>query len=164
MVGLPTGVEQNFAPLNQIDDISFSGANSGSSTETYSISLSVNGGGSHTVTYTASPNSTLATVRTGVASAINQYVKLIAITGQGTAINNSYTVTLTTDVARSAIFTAVDTITTNIAIATGIASAINNTAGIQDVVEAMDMGNGSFKLFGKVIASKKLKNDLALII
>ena len=71
LVGLPPGVEQNFAPLNQIDEISFSGANSGSSTETYSISLSVNGGGSHTVTYTASPNSTLATVRSGVASAIN---------------------------------------------------------------------------------------------
>ncbi|MFL2621350.1 MAG: hypothetical protein ACJ0P3_02060, partial [Flavobacteriaceae bacterium] len=153
LIGLPPGVVQNFAPLNQIDDISFSGANSGSSTETYSISLSVNGGGSHTVTYTASPNSTLATVRTGVASAINQYVKLITITGQGTAIANSYTVTLTTDTARSATFTAVTTITSNIEIANGIVSSINNTAGIKDVVEAMDMGNGSFKLFGKVIGT-----------
>ena len=153
LTGLPEGVDQNFTPLNQTDDISFSGANSGSSTETYSIALSVNGGGSHTVTYTASPNSTLATVRSGVASAINQYVKLITITGQGTAINNSYTVTLTTDASRSAIFTAVTTITTNIQIASGLVSEINNTAGIQDVVEAMDMGNGSFKLFGKVIGT-----------
>ena len=153
LTGIPPGLQQNFAPLNQIDEISFSGANSGSSTETYSISLSVNGGGSHTVTYTASPNTSSSTLRTGVASAINQYVKLITITGQGTAINNSYTVTLTTDTARSAIFTAVTTITTNIEIATGIASSINNTAGIQDVVEAMDIGNGSFKLFGKVIGT-----------
>ena len=153
LTGLPPNVNHAFTPLQQIDDISFSGANSGSSTETYSISLSVNGGATHTASYSAPPNSTVATVRTGVTSAINQYVKLITIAGQGTADTDAYTVTVTTDTARGATFTATQTISSKEAIATGVVSAINGTAPLNTVVEAEDMGNGSFKLYGKVIGT-----------
>ena len=156
--GLPNGVglasgNGVFTQQQPVDEISFSGANSGSVTETYSLILTVQGAGTHTVSYSAPPNSTQATVRSGLTDAINQYVKQLTVTGQGTAITDSWTVTVTTDIARSATFTATQTLTSKEQIVTGLVSEVNGTAGIKDVVEAVDMGGGKLKLLGKVIGT-----------
>ncbi len=150
--GLPPGLTTTYTPQFTEDDISFSGAtNTGSTTETYSLILSVPGAGNHVVSFTAPPNSTVATVRAGLTYAINQYAKQLTVTGQGTAITDSWTVTVTTDIARSVTFTATQTITSKEQIVTGLVSEVNNTAGIKDVVEAVDIGGGKLKLLGKVI-------------
>ena len=49
----------------------------------------------------------------------------------------------------SATFTTVTTVTLNSKITEGIANAINNTAGISDVVEAYDYQNGTIDIRGK---------------
>ena len=76
-------------------------------------------------------------------------VQRITVSGNGAAIGETYKITVDAAATTSATFTTVTTVTLNSKITEGIANAINNTAGISDVVEAYDYQNGTIDIRGK---------------
>ena len=74
-------------------------------------------------------------------------VQRFTVSGSGSAINETYTLT---DGTTTATFTTVVTVTSNNAITSGIVSAINNRATLNAVIEAYDYQDGTIDIRGKV--------------